>query len=187
MKKLSELWLDFKVWIDMKRPRRIFNRKVWTELYALRHKIESLRWELDGLKASRGMVPEMYDLLSGELDVNPELWSKRIYKGTDCGAWLEYGDDYIRVGSIVEGVDDGTQVHELKWPFTKDEFWNAVDNVEKEARDIWNSTHGCESCAKLWHEEDIYINEWEQEFEGCDGMTPVHPQCKDCGGGGAVI
>lgn len=121
--------------------------------------------------------------------------SRRVYKSTDCGAWLalvpdpdpERADTYddgwpggFKVGSIVEGVDEGTEVHKVSFPCTAADLWNALDAVEAEARVIWNSTHGCEKC---WKESQC--NEWGilREF----GQWPINPKCRSCKGEGAII
>jgi hypothetical protein len=39
--------------------------------------------------------------------ITPEAWriEKAVYKGTDCGAWIKFDSEGIRVGTIVEGSD----------------------------------------------------------------------------------
>ena len=98
------------------------------------------------------------------------------------------------VGSIVEGVDYGTDDIELEINQTDEEpddfrkrFYAAVDEVEKQASDIWNNTHGCEGCAAHWSEEGWETNEWGEAMEGCDAMTPVWKDCPDCQGHGTFI
>ena len=78
----------------------------------------------------------------------------------------------VTVGSIVEGVDWETTPVKLKYPFEIKEFWNALDEVEKETKEIWNDTHGCEDC-NLEHPEY--------------GTAMVNPDCKTCDGYGVVI
>lgn len=120
---------------------------------------------------------QMLNLLCDELEVNPnsehiqEQLSRRIYKGTDCGAWIKVEGIVTTIGSIVEGVDFGTETHELTWPFTKDDFWTAVHKVEEEARYIWEQTHGCDDC----------------NCEGEWGHPAINPNCTTCGGDGDII
>ena len=107
-----------------------------------------------------------------EEDASESLFSKRIYKGTDCGAWLAFENSKtITLGSIVEGVDFGTEVHTLVWPFTKEDFWEALEAIEDEARYIWDQTHGCEDC----------------NTEGEWGHQAINPNCKTCEGEGSII
>jgi len=86
------------------------------------------------------------------------------------------------VGSIVEGVDYGTedievianQLEEMPTEF-RNRFDKALQEVEKEAESIWNDTHGCESCANHW---GIDLNE---EF------SPIWTDCPDCKGSGTTL
>ena len=94
---------------------------------------------------------------------------RNTYKYTDCGAWFEFegrlneewdckglesqlindplfnSGGKVTVGSIVEGVDYGTENHTLQFPFTLQEFWDALDDVEVEASYLW----------KKYNEEDV--------------------------------
>ena len=89
----------------------------------------------------------------------------------------------VAIGSIVEGTDATTSVHELAFPFLLSDFWAAVQKVEDEASEIWNETHGCDTCEAHWMEE----SENGEGLEGIYGGIPVWVECPDCGGGGAII
>lgn len=120
---------------------------------------------------------ELRDFLCEELWVEPEhacadRFSNRVYKGTDCGAWLGIVDSRtIMMGSIVEGCDFGTESHTLEWPFTKEAFWDVLEDIESEASYIWDQTHGCEDCG----------------IEGEWGHPAINPECKTCKGQGEII
>lgn len=101
-----------------------------------------------------------------------ELISHYAYKYTDCGAFASFEKDGVSVGSIVEGVDWGTETYFLKYPFTKDEYYAALDMVEKEAKDIWEQTHGCDDCF---------------EFEDENGFKPINHDCRTCHGEGTIL
>lgn len=137
-----------------------------------------------------------------------ERISRRVYKYTDCGAWLapiqsEVWDPQhghlparhpdgalvgVAVGSIVEGVDDAsTEVHDLPFPFAEKAFWAALQAVEDEASSLWKQTHGCATCCAHWKAEGWTTDEFGNEFEGDDGCTPIWDECPDCGGSGAII
>tara|TARA_R110000764_G_scaffold35204_1_gene78706 strand:+ start:2714 stop:3070 length:357 start_codon:yes stop_codon:yes gene_type:complete len=62
---------------------------------------------------------------------------RNTYKFTDCGAWVSEDEHGIDVGSIVEGVDEGTPTHSLKYPFPIKKFWEELQAVEDEADQIW--------------------------------------------------
>ena len=100
--------------------------------------------------------------------------SRRLYKSTDCGAWLKVIDDDpdvnvsagVMIGSIVEGVDQCTQTYTLTFPFKAKRLDEVIRLVEEEAQEIWDATHGCENC----------------------GMgDAVNPDCRFCSGNGVAI
>tara|TARA_R100000664_G_scaffold32559_1_gene47686 strand:+ start:884 stop:1177 length:294 start_codon:yes stop_codon:yes gene_type:complete len=62
---------------------------------------------------------------------------KNTFKYTDCGAWIQSQPDGIAVGSIVEGSDADCTPHKLEYPFELDEFWEALQAIEDEAKEIW--------------------------------------------------
>ena len=105
----------------------------------------------------------------GETDI--EQAKRSTYKYTDCGAFLQTTEDSILVGSIVEGVDEGTETHVLEFPFEISEYWEALQAVEDEAAKIWNETHGCPSCGE--DDECMYV--------------PINPKCPVCHGEGIII
>ena len=119
-------------------------------------------------------VEQLENALGCERDI-----ATTVYKYTSCGAWVAldyYG--WIRMGSIVEGVDECTDVFELEFgKFTIDDFNKALDSIEEQAKEIWDRTHGCEDCYPDDYPEDplgLYTN-------------PVNPECETCEGYGAVI
>jgi hypothetical protein len=97
----------------------------------------------------------------------------------------------LSVSSIVEGVDQCTENHEID-PHEYETggelhnaFYAALGEVEEEASQIWNDTHGCETCSKHWHGDP---EDWQAEDQRWDtGNTPIWDDCPDCGGGGACI
>ena len=108
----------------------------------------------------------------------PARWArvkKAIWKGTSCGAWIEpiTGNLGVTVGSIVEGVDWGTDTHCLRYPFKESDLWSALEKVEVEANEIWDSTHGCDECGD------------PDEYNG--GHIHINPECPSCKGEGVII
>ena len=96
-----------------------------------------------------------------------------VYKYTSCGAWVEFTQTGLVLGSIIEGVEQCTESHTLNYPFTDEAYWAALEAIEKEAQEIWNATHGCEDCGP------------EDEYN--DGHIAINPHCKTCEGEGAII
>jgi hypothetical protein len=97
----------------------------------------------------------------------------------------------LLVGSIVEGVDFGTDDIELEINQTDEEpeafrkrFYAAVDEVEAQALSIWNDTHGCDRCAEHWADDsgitkEHLLNTWDS--------IPVWKDCPACQGHGTII
>ena len=86
------------------------------------------------------------------------------------------------VGSIVEGVDYGTDEIEIESKQLDEEssdfrkrFDEALKEVEQQADAIWQDTHGCETCANHF---GINLNE---------GHSPVWTECPNCNGNGTSI
>jgi Pyruvate/2-oxoacid:ferredoxin oxidoreductase delta subunit len=93
----------------------------------------------------------------------------------------------LLVGSIVEGVDDGTDNIEVDAKQTDEDpsdyrtrFDAALTEVENQAKSIWNDTHGCESCVAYWTDQGIDIDD-------SGGLVPVYKYCPDCQGQGQIM
>ena len=127
-----------------------------------------------GEKAPPCIMP-MFKFLSDELGRDtPDGWSKSIYKGTNCGAWLSLRDcDEIMLGSIVEGSDIEIEPVALVWPFTSAQFWGALDDIEKECAFYWerdNSIWFTAEFTKTDTPAETYYgrNTWGEIVWGCD-------------------
>lgn len=77
----------------------------------------------------------------------------------------------VRVGSIVEGVEEYAKPQELLFPFAEEDWDAAVQAVEDDTKRIWDETHGCSKCGL------------EDEF----GRAAVNPECESCKGSGVII
>jgi hypothetical protein len=105
--------------------------------------------------------------------LNSEGWiSKCVYKFTSCGAWIDFTQTGIKIGSIIEGIEQNTSTHALDYPFPLETFNATLQEVEKEANDLWNESHGCTSC----NDPDLET-----------GWTAIDPACKECNGQGIII
>ena len=115
------------------------------------------------------LIHNAEELAQQAYGVEADRLERYVYKYTDCGAWIETRDALIRMGSIVEGVDECVEVHELKFPFTLKTFFDALKDIEREAKEIWDDTHGCPDC-----------NNPTDRGDGID------PKCKTCKGEGVI-
>jgi hypothetical protein len=71
---------------------------------------------------------------------NEKQCERNLYKYTDCGAWIEFKEWGIRLGSIVEGSDEGTEVFELRYGkgFSKKLIEKTIKTIEEQASAIWD-------------------------------------------------
>ena len=118
-----------------------------------------------------------------------QLVSEWVHCGelSRLGTWKEMDQQGVLVtamlvGSIVEGVDYGTDDVEIEANQVDEEpsgyrarFDAALTEVEQQADSIWNDTHGCETCAK-----HLGVNL-------DDEMSPIWTDCPDCSGDGTPI
>jgi hypothetical protein len=88
----------------------------------------------------------------------------------------------LAIGSIVEGVDYGTDDIEIEAKQLNEEsseyrnrFYEALKEVEQQAEAIWQDTHGCKSCATNF---GIDLDEEH---------SPVWTECPNCKGNGISI
>lgn len=98
------------------------------------------------------MIKNINDLASQYfgLDVaHHHVMKKALYRDTNCGAWIEFEDAGIKVGSIVEGLDFGTNIYPLSYPFTSEDLEKRVQAIEAEAHAlwVWCNEDGCEGDA----------------------------------------
>jgi len=70
---------------------------------------------------------------------NEDECERNLYRNTNCGAWIEFTDTGIKIGSIVEGADFGTMIYPLQYAdnFTSADIQARIDAVEAEAAAIW--------------------------------------------------
>ena len=122
-------------------------------------------------------------------DYHEQIVQKTLHgdESRHLGTWKEMDERgqlivSFTVGSIVEGVDEGTdnieveakQLDETPSEY-RSQFHAALLEIEIQASSIWNETHGCETCAKHL---GIDLNE---------EMSPVWTECPDCNGNGIPI
>lgn len=84
-------------------------------------------------------------IISNERDLLDYYWAKdraqlekAIYKYTDAGLWIEFLDDGVVFGSIVEGSDAEIVADPLMYPFTTDVLSTTLDWVEGEVEMAWD-------------------------------------------------
>ena len=79
---------------------------------------------------------QILDFLDAETEIEAR---SNMFRYTECGAFIEFKDDRIIIGSIVEGSPDGTEWFEFKYgKFTANEFLDAIQEIERQASIIWD-------------------------------------------------
>jgi hypothetical protein len=70
---------------------------------------------------------------------NRDEAERNLYESTDCGAWIEFDEYRIVLGSIVEGCDFGTATYPLYYEhsFTRADIQARIDAIEAEAAALW--------------------------------------------------
>lgn len=79
---------------------------------------------------------ELYNYASVNRD--EEKIKRAVYKFTDCGAWINFEEDGIKLGSIVEGSDHGTEEFDLNYKDVPLMFCTVLARIEEQASAIWD-------------------------------------------------
>jgi len=111
--------------------------------------VKLLRWASHTLtnnqltKMSNQQITNINDL--AELlgcEPNQDHLSHRVFKDTDCGAWIEVKENGVQLGTIVEGSDAEIKATFLTYPFTDEAYYEAIEYLENEAEREWNLANG---------------------------------------------
>jgi hypothetical protein len=85
------------------------------------------------------------------IEPDPKKIDRAVYKGTDCGAWVQFDSDGVVIGSIVEGSEaeyseridlDGIEPSDEGAELLNERFWAALDRCEEFCEEAWNETNG---------------------------------------------
>ncbi len=126
--------------------------------------------------------PEAYqtvlDFFSAE---NEDQCKRHLYKYTDCGAWIAFNEDGIRLGSIVEGCDFGTAIYPLYYAdnFTSADIQARINAIEAEATAIWDWANVPRDRLGRRHRYGKTLAE-----QGCDAPDTEFPDLNPCGRSG---
>lgn len=95
------------------------------------------------------IINNIMDIVVGKGLEDPEQLHHHIYKYTDCGAWIEWDDEWVTIGSIVEG-SDAEFSESFHFP------------VDSETLDVW-ITQLEQLCDEAWHEAND--DDWGESNE----------------------
>jgi hypothetical protein len=78
------------------------------------------------------------ELYSRDKDNRDEsLIERGVYKYTDCGAWIQFNENGVKLGSIVEGSDHGANPIDLTWKEIPVKFTSSLQVIEDQCDLIW--------------------------------------------------
>ena len=91
------------------------------------------------------MVINNIDEYASYLCTTVSSLKRDVYKYTDCGAWIDWDDDRITIGSIVEGSDAEFSKTFL-FPVNIAYIDNWFEELEKLTDEAWHEANDCEGC-----------------------------------------
>ena len=103
--------------------------------------------------------------LAQALETTVERLKRDVYKYTECGAWIDWDDEEVRIGSIVEGSDAEVGPYHLPFPFTMQDYERTMQTVEYEADIYWHEANGDP-------EEDDPADWWEPDIKFYTSANP---------------
>ena len=84
-------------------------------------------------------IKNIHDLAE-HFGTTPEHLEHAIYKGTDCGAWINWTCSKVNIGSIVEG-SDAEFSRSFEFPFDSSAVDNWLDILEGLTTAAWNEAN----------------------------------------------
>ena len=82
----------------------------------------------------------MTALLENEFgSIDPWEIHTRLQQTLRYGAWVDIQDNQITFGCIIEDTDAQIEPRRLVWPFTRDELWNVIEEVDVAAKELEES------------------------------------------------
>ena len=111
--------------------------------------MDEIDYEQQESDASMGQACIMAIAKSIGCKPDQKVIERAIYNGTICGAWVEFTETGVMVGSIVEGSCADTKTYNIEYPgdigdedagFVSS-FWKALDEVEYQASCMWEEAN----------------------------------------------
>ena len=88
------------------------------------------------------IIHNIYEAAKAHGYDDPEQLKHAIYKYTDCGAWIDWDDTSVTIGSIVEG-SDAEFLETFSFPVSKDDLDSWCEELERLTSEAWEAAN-CE-------------------------------------------
>ena len=103
---------------------------------------------------------------------------KALFKGSDCGITFQHGNAGVRLAGFAEGSEGDCPWHELFFPFTSVEFWDAAQLADDEGSEAWEAWE--EGNSLDW---DYVYPDDVMEADDKERAADMNATLKDIGGG----
>ena len=78
--------------------------------------------------------------LASLFGATPDNLERTIYKGTSCGAWIQWNCTSVSIGSIVEGSDAEFSC-KFSYPFESTAVFSWLDELDRLTTTAWNEAN----------------------------------------------
>jgi len=115
----------------------------------------------------RSWASEAMDDLSEEEteEKSIALLEKWVFRGTKCGCIFGINENGVYVGGYAEGSDAELPIYTLVYPFTLEEWTEALDHADAEGIEEWDRAND-QDLARLIDEKEEEIENMYKDFEG---------------------
>ena len=92
------------------------------------------------------IIKNIYDLAE-HVETDVQSLKRAIYRGTECGAWIEWNTEKVVIGSIVEG-SEAEFSEEFRFPFDSKKYDDWIEELEALCDQAWWDANGEEE--EVW-------------------------------------
>ena len=86
------------------------------------------------------IIKNIHDLAE-HIGTDVQGLKKAIYRGTECGAWIEWNTEKVVIGAIVEG-SEAEFSEEFRFPFDSKKYNDWIEELESLCDQAWWDANG---------------------------------------------
>lgn len=102
------------------------------------------------------IINSIHDIVKGKGLENPDQLHHFVYKYTDCGAWIDWNDKSVTIGSIVEG-SDAEFSESFCFPVDSDALDNWINELEVLVDEAWSEANDMETDEEIMSNIENYL------------------------------